>query len=187
MPPVATWKARHLAVVERVPAQGARATVAALEPPIQAARMEQVLARAAPLARELLVAADDRVTNRAFGLTFHGTDDVASEGGQTVGEIAVGEGDDSTSIEQPAAPLLLANGYTVDPFDGCLAQRVVRWQADSYLHCLLIDFIGCDDFSRFLIHFDRKCFTRRRILRSRPFLHGSQGRVDDEWADLGSS
>ena len=46
--------------------------------------MEQILARAALFARQLLVGADDGVANGALGLAFQGADDVAAPGDEAI-------------------------------------------------------------------------------------------------------
>lgn len=51
--------------------------------------MEQVLARAAFLRGELLVGADDRVADGAFGLALERAEQVAAERRETIVEVAV--------------------------------------------------------------------------------------------------
>ena len=72
-------------IIERIPTQRTRTGVAALEPLEQTARVEQVLARAAALAGQLLVRADDAVADGALGLALDGAVDVFAPGGQAVG------------------------------------------------------------------------------------------------------
>ena len=51
--------------------------------------MEHVLASRAALLRQLAVAADDAVADRALGLALEGARDVAAEGRHAVGDGAV--------------------------------------------------------------------------------------------------
>jgi hypothetical protein len=51
--------------------------------------MEQVLARAALFAGQLLVGADDGVADGALGLAFQGADDVAAPGDEAIDQVAV--------------------------------------------------------------------------------------------------
>ena len=75
-----------LVEIERIPAQRARARITRLEPLEQAARMEEVLARRTALRRQLLVARDDGVADRALGLALERTGDVLAPGGEAVGD-----------------------------------------------------------------------------------------------------
>lgn len=75
--------------IKRIPAQRASARIARLEPLEQAAGVVHVLARRAALLRQLAVAADDAVADRAFGLALEGARDVATERGDAVGDGAV--------------------------------------------------------------------------------------------------
>jgi len=51
--------------------------------------MEQVLARAALFAGQLLVSADDRVADGTLGLAFQGADDVAAPSNDAIDQVAV--------------------------------------------------------------------------------------------------
>ena len=46
--------------------------------------MEQILARAALFAGQLLVSADDRIADGALGLAFQGADDVAAPSDEAI-------------------------------------------------------------------------------------------------------
>lgn len=53
--------------------------------------MKQVTASTALLIRGLLITADNRVTNGAFGMSFQCPYDIPPEGGKAFGDRAVGE------------------------------------------------------------------------------------------------
>jgi len=72
--------------VKRIPAQRTSTSIARLEPLEQTASMVHVLARRAALLRQLAVAADNAVADRALGLTFEGAGDVAAERRHAVGD-----------------------------------------------------------------------------------------------------
>ena len=77
----------HLLIeVKRIPAQRASAGIARLEPLEQAAGVVHVLARRAALLRQLAVAADNTVADRALGLALERACDVAAERGDAVGD-----------------------------------------------------------------------------------------------------
>jgi hypothetical protein len=75
--------------IERIPAQRASARIARLEPLEQTAGVVHVLARRAALLRQLAVAADDAVADRALGLALECAHDVAAERRDAVGDGAV--------------------------------------------------------------------------------------------------
>lgn len=78
--------------------------------------MEEVLAGPAPLARQLAIAAHDAVADRALGLTFEGSSNVAPPGKQAFHDrlAAIGrEVDDALGGDQPATPFLLVDGDAV--------------------------------------------------------------------------
>lgn len=106
-----------------VPAQRARALVAALEPPEQTHRVEGVLARRAPLVRCLHVRRNDRVADRAFALSLERSLHVLTERQQSVHQVAVGKHDHPLDGQQPAAPLLLVHEHTASTHN----QRWLQW------------------------------------------------------------
>ena len=75
--------------IEWVPAQGTSTCIARLEPLEQTAGVVHVLARRAALLRQLAVAADNAVADRALGLALERARDVAAERGDAVGDGAV--------------------------------------------------------------------------------------------------
>lgn len=78
-----------LAIVEQIPAERAATRVAGLEPLIQAARVEEVLACTAFFAWKLLVGANNRVTYGTFCLSFESAKEISAKSDQAVDKIAV--------------------------------------------------------------------------------------------------
>lgn len=76
-------------VVESIPTQRATTAITRLEPPEQTTAVKQILARAATLVRQLLVAADDGVADGALRLALHRALDVAAPGGEAVDDRAI--------------------------------------------------------------------------------------------------
>ena len=74
---------------ERIPAKRTSAGIARLEPLSQTARVEHVLASRTFLVRDLLVRADNRVTNGTFCLAFHCSCCVSSPCREAVDEAAI--------------------------------------------------------------------------------------------------
>lgn len=92
--------------------------------------MERVLARRAPLARQLLVGAHNAVANGALRLPLHRGRHVlpprhqAVDDGVALADAAGGEVDDALGVDDPEAPLLLLDADAVDRLDLCAGERV---------------------------------------------------------------
>lgn len=85
----AIMRATSLTIGERIPAQRTCRRIARLEPLIQAAGVEQVLARAAALVRELFIAADNGVADRALGLALQRAHNILPPCDEAVDDVVV--------------------------------------------------------------------------------------------------
>lgn len=74
----------RLTIVKRVSAKRARARITRLEPLEQTRTMEQVLASAAPLTRQLSVSRNDTVANSTFRLSLECTSNIAFPSGEAI-------------------------------------------------------------------------------------------------------
>ena len=142
-----------------IPAQRTAAGVAAFEPPVQATPMEHIPARAAAFARQLPVAPDDAVADRALGLAFQGCRYVPPPALQAIDQRAplaafahardrAGEIDHGLCGHQPREPFLFVDGDTMDGFDGGAGEGIRGGESNGNLHVLLVDGNAGGDFTR---------------------------------------
>ena len=105
------------AIVEGIPTKRTTTSITTLKPLEQTTRMEQIPTSPTPLARQLFIAADDRVANRTLGLSLERATDVLLPRADPVHQVAVAEGYDALRRAQPGLPALLVDGDARDAFD----------------------------------------------------------------------
>lgn len=146
--------------------------------------MEQVLAGPAPLARQLLVGADDAVADGALSLALQGAHDIPAPRDEAVDQVAIREGDDALAVAQPGLPLLLGHGDAIDALDDDGRERVGGRQPDDDGHKLLVDLVAGRDFLAALVDLDGQGFVGGCvILAVRPLADGAERGCDDVWGD----
>ena len=150
--------------------------------------MERVPARVAAARRQLAVLADEAVADGALAAPAQRADDVAAPREQAVDDAVVAEGDDPLRRPQPGLPpALLEGGAGGAGAHLGLAEGEGGRQLDEHGQRVLVvvagDGVAGGDLAGGDVDFDgeRAAFVGGdALLLLGPFLHGLQGRGDDE-------